>query len=61
MATLDNIDDNLVYYTEQNQIHPENDTLRHEMDKAKIVSIIKNNAFEPKIPQIYAIIIANTT
>jgi SNF2 family DNA or RNA helicase len=42
MATLDNIDDNLVYYTEQNQIHPENDTLRHEMDKAKIVSIIKN-------------------
>lgn len=41
MATLDNIDDNLVFYAERNEIYPENATLRHEMDKFKIIEIIK--------------------
>jgi len=44
MATLDNIDDNLVYYVEKNEIYPENDTLRHNMDFNKIISIIKDKS-----------------
>jgi SNF2 family DNA or RNA helicase len=44
MATLDNIDDNLVYYTERNEIFPKNDTLLHEMNGYKISSIIKNES-----------------
>lgn len=42
MATLDNIDDNLVYYVERKEIYPSNDILLHEMKKSKIISIIKD-------------------
>ena len=42
MTSLDNIEDNLVYYVERNEIHPKNDTMQREMDKYKIINIIKN-------------------
>lgn len=42
MSSLDNIDDNLVYYVERNEIHPENYNLQYMMNKYKIISIIKD-------------------
>lgn len=44
MATLDNIDDNLIYYIERNEMYPKNDALLHEMDKYKITFIIENKS-----------------
>ena len=44
MANIDNIDDNLVYYVERNEIYPENTNLQYLMKKKKIISIIKNNS-----------------
>jgi SNF2 family DNA or RNA helicase len=44
MATLDNIDDNIVYYTERNEIYPENYNLQYLMKKSKIISITKDTS-----------------
>jgi SNF2 family DNA or RNA helicase len=44
MANLDNIDDNIVYYTERNEIYPENQNLQYLMKKSKIISIIKDTS-----------------
>ena len=42
MATLDNIDKNMVYYVERKEIYPENSTLLHEMEKYNIIKMINN-------------------
>lgn len=44
MTSLDNIDDNLVYYVERNEVYPENHNLQYLMKKQKIVSIIKDSS-----------------
>lgn len=44
MSWLDNIDDNLVYYVERNEVFPENHNLQYLMDKPKIISIIKDES-----------------
>lgn len=44
MASLDNIDDGLVYYVERNDIYPDNHNLQYLMNKSKIINIIKDKS-----------------
>jgi SNF2 family DNA or RNA helicase len=42
MATLDNMDDGLIYYVERNEIYPENHNLQYMMKKSRIINIIND-------------------
>ena len=42
MASLDNVEDNLVYYIEMKEINPPNTVLKHEMTLEKIIKIIRS-------------------